>query len=438
MVHESISKTLFNFNQIQNIKPIYKIFDYLSPYDVCYLKEIATSYTIKEVKQKYQLIENLMNVRGFKKLGCGTNRMTFKCESNPDIVMKIAVDRTGMNDSPAELRNKQILGPYATDVYDVSDCGTVGLFERVEPITNVNDFLVHAGNIFDLLISLSLSGYIFKDVGNNSFMNYGIRKGFGAVILDYPYFYKKDPKKETCRNIFNGAICLGKVAFDKGFNTLRCTKCGKEYLLHELKDPNANLGIKIKGSNKGEIDMKITIKLKNGKTYVKNTGKETENIINDTGYDKYNIPSDEDLELEYKPPKNASLVVNMKDILGYKEEDNKQRTKSKKNNTKSKFIPENKKETSKSFNKKVEKIVEEHKETIDEDSTKAIITEDIINQLKDSMVSDEEVQQDYSEYEDEDIEEYREEDIIAEDETENQETFEKIKKQDKSNVYDEY
>ena len=36
------------------------------------------------------------------------------------------------------------------------------------------------------------------------------------------------------------------------------------------------------------------------------------------------------------------------------------------------------------------------------------------------------------------FEEYREEDIIAEDETENQETFEKIKKQDKSNVYDEY
>lgn len=439
MDYELFSKTLFNFNQIQNIKPIYKIFDYLSPYDVCYLKEIATSYTIKEVKQKYQLIENLMNVRGFKKLGCGTNRMTFKCESNPDIVMKIAVDRTGMNDSPAELRNKQILGTYATDIYDVSECGTVGLFERVEPITNVNDFLSNVDIIFNILFTLSRSGYIFKDVGNNSFMNYGIRKGAGPVILDYPYFYKKDPKKETCRNIFNGAICLGKVAFDKGFNTLRCTKCGKEYLLHELKDPNANLGIKIKGSNKGEIDMKITIKLKNGKTYVKNTGKETENIINDTGYDKYNIPSDEDLELEYKPPKNDSLVVNMKDILGYKEEeDNKQRTKSKKNKIKSKFIPENKKETSKSFNKKVEKIVEEHKETIDEDSTKAIITEDIINQLKDSMVSDEEVQQDYSKYEDEDIEEYREEDIIAEDETENQETFEKIKKQDKSNVYDEY
>lgn len=439
MEYELFSKTLFNFNQIQNIKPIYKIFDYLSPYDVCYLKEIATSYTIKEVKQKYQLIENLMNVRGFKKLGCGTNRMTFKCESNPDIVMKIAVDRTGMNDSPAELRNKQILGTYATDIYDVSECGTVGLFERVEPITNVNDFLSNVDIIFNILFTLSRSGYIFKDVGNNSFMNYGIRKGAGPVILDYPYFYKKDPKKETCRNIFNGAICLGKVAFDKGFNTLRCTKCGKEYLLHELKDPNANLGIKIKGSNKGEIDMKITIKLKNGKTYVKNTGKETENIINDTGYDKYNIPSDEDLELEYKSPKNDSLVVNMKDILGYKEEeDNKQRTKSKKNKIKSKFIPENKKETSKSFNKKVEKIVEEHKETIDEDSTKAIITEDIINQLKDSMVSDEEVQQDYSKYEDEDIEEYREEDIIAEDETENQETFEKIKKQDKSNVYDEY
>ena len=438
MDYESFSKTLFNFNQIQNLKPIYKIFDYLSPYDVCYLKEIATSYTIKEVKQKYQLIENLMNVRGFKKLGCGTNRMTFKCESNPDIVMKIAVDRTGMNDSPAELRNKQILGTYATDIYDVSDCGTVGLYERVLPITNVNDFLSNVDIIFNILFTLSRSGYIFKDVGNNSFMNYGIRKGAGPVILDYPYFYKKDPKKETCRNIFNGALCLGKVTFDKGFNTLRCTKCGKEYLLHELKDPNANLGIKIKGSNKGEIDMKITIKLTNGKTYVKNTGKETENIINHTGYDKYNIPSEEDLELECKH-KDGSLVVNMKDILGYKEEENnKQVSKSKKNNTKSKFIPERKKESSESFNKKVEKIVEEHKETIDEDSTKAIISEDIINQLKDSMIGVEEEQQDYSEYEDEDIEEYTEEEIIEKDETEDRETFEKIKKQDKSNVYDEY
>ena len=52
----------------------------------------------------------------------------------------------------------------------------------------------------------------------------------------------------------------------------------------------------------------------------------------------------------------------------------------------------------------------------------------------------EEEQQDYSEYEDEDedIEEYTEEEIIEKDETEDRETFEKIKKQDKSNVYDEY
>ena len=206
MDYELFSKTLFNFNQIQNIKPIYKIFDYLSPYDVCYLKEIATSYTIKEVKQKYQLIENLMNVRGFKKLGCGTNRMTFKCESNPDIVMKIAVDRTGMNDSPdnpAEYRNQNILKPFICKEFELSEFGEVGLFERVEPITNVNDFLSNVDIIFNILFTLSRSGYIFKDVGNNSFMNYGIRKGAGPVILDYPYFYKKDPKKETCRNIFN-------------------------------------------------------------------------------------------------------------------------------------------------------------------------------------------------------------------------------------------
>ena len=42
------------------------------------------------------------------------------------------------------------------------------------------------------------------DIGTNFFMNWGIRPGFGPVLLDYPYVYELDGNK--CVNHFFNLI----------------------------------------------------------------------------------------------------------------------------------------------------------------------------------------------------------------------------------------
>ena len=69
-------------------------------------------------------------------------------------------------------------------------------------------------------------------------MNYGLREGFGPVLLDYPYVFELDGRKLICNvpePFQPNGYCGGEIDYDIGYNNLICTKCGKRYLATELK-----------------------------------------------------------------------------------------------------------------------------------------------------------------------------------------------------------
>lgn len=245
----------FEFDRLQ-IPPMEY---FLSYQDVQALHSIATSVKLSSnIKMKYKMIDDIMRPRGFKRFAAGTNRVVYSYLEDTSFVVKIAVDRVGMQDNPAEFRNQQYLKPYVTKMFYISPCGTVGFSERVLPIKNKEEFKEIASDVFDLLVMKILGEYVVEDIGTKYFMNYGVRPGYGPVLLDYPYVYPLDGKKLFCTNILpdSGCICDGEIDYDEAFNNLVCTKCGKKYLACELRDENANnRSINIKGGN----TMKVSI-----------------------------------------------------------------------------------------------------------------------------------------------------------------------------------
>lgn len=217
------------------------IYNFLSFMDIDYLHQIAISDA--RTKVKYDLINQLMTSRGFKKFAAGTNRVVYSYLENDTFLVKIAIDKVGLRDSPAEFMNQALLQPYVTKCFEVTPCGTVGVFERVTPITSIEQFETVADYVFGALDSIN-GKYIMDDIGCKYFMNWGIREGWGPCILDYPYLYELDARKAYCNSVdrITGAHCGGEIEYDKGFNDLVCTKCGRRYLARDLqKDIKENL-----------------------------------------------------------------------------------------------------------------------------------------------------------------------------------------------------
>lgn len=212
---------------------------YLSPQDIEALRKIATSVKLAgKIREKYKMIDNIMRARGFKRFAAGTNRVVYSFYEDPSFLVKIAVDRVGMQDNPMEYQNQFFLKPYVAKMFCISPCGTVGFAERVIPIKNIAEFKEIASDVFDILVTKFLGKYVVEDVGTKYFMNWGIRIGHGPVLLDYPYVYKLDGKKLYCNEFlpdFN-CICNGEIDYNSGFNHLVCGRCGKIYLAVDLRD----------------------------------------------------------------------------------------------------------------------------------------------------------------------------------------------------------
>jgi len=229
--------------------------------DINQLKYIATSIRLSgDINKKYKLIDTVMASRNFKRFAGGTNRLVYTHYEVPSIVIKVAVDVQGQKDSPNEYVNQQFIKPYCCKVFEVSPCGTVGLFERVDRITSRYEFVSVADDIFDMITTKLIGKYVLEDFGTNFMFNYGIRRGFGPVILDFPYVYELDGAKLYCSSqLDNGEICEGEVDYDSGFNFLRCTKCGKIYSARDLSKPPKNGGMFIHARKRGQINMDIAI-----------------------------------------------------------------------------------------------------------------------------------------------------------------------------------
>ena len=232
---------------------------YLTPQDVESLRRIATSLRLSsKIELKYKMIDDIMRNRGFKRFSAGTNRVVYSFLEDDRFVVKIAVDKVGMQDNPLEYQNQALLKPYCTKMFYISPCGTVGFAERVLPIKNRREFKEIASDVFDILINKILGKYVMEDIGTKYFMNYGIRRNDGPVLLDYPFIYKLDGKKLFCNKTHpvSNEPCNGEIDYDAGFNHLVCTRCGKIYLASDLRDDSIDNKIIIKGG----IQMKIVLK----------------------------------------------------------------------------------------------------------------------------------------------------------------------------------
>ena len=270
------------------IRTPFHIYNFLTYQDIAYLNQIARSNKLAgNPSKKKQLITQLMEARGFKKLDCGTNRIVFKFMEDQSFLIKVAFDKVALHDNIREYNNQEYLKPFCAKCFEVTPCGTVGLFERVYAVKSREEFASIAYTVFDIIVNCFLGKFVLADFGTKFYKNWGVREGAYPVILDYPYLYeldggklfcnKEDPSSET-------GYCGGEIDYDDGFNFLVCKKCGKRYLASELSKENRNKNILVTG--KEETRMKIQITKRDGtvlnlgetnetKTYKKYDKKET-------------------------------------------------------------------------------------------------------------------------------------------------------------------
>lgn len=258
----------FNFDML-TAPPLLAL---LTPQDINDLNRIARSVKLAgKIDEKYKLIDQIMTNRGFVKLHAGTNRVVYRFIEDQRFVIKVAIDRVGLGDNPAEYKNQFLLKPFVTKVFEVSPCGTVGLFERVDPIMSREEFLSVADDIFNLITKFFVGKYVLEDFGSHYFMNWSLRKGYGPVLLDFPYVYELDGNKLYCnakpipgrRDI----VCGGEIDYDDGFNNLICTKCGRPYQARDLKKAEENKLIIVGGKKTMRVQIKI------GKDIILDSGK---------------------------------------------------------------------------------------------------------------------------------------------------------------------
>ena len=256
MLSRKVTLDEFSFEKL-TAPPIYSRF---TPTDIGDLYTLANSvkYSSK-LAFKYKSIDEIMKRRGCEKFVSGTNRITYRPYESNQYLFKIAFDSIGLGDNPAEFRNQQFLKPFVTKLFEVDTTGVLACVERVNAITNREEFFSVAPDIYQAINAWFVGEYVLADFGSKFFMNWGVRDNFGPVLLDFPYVYKLDGNKLFCRakNPYSPTgCCEGEIDYDDGFNNLICTKCGTIYKAKELEKKehegmlfvrDAKGGLKMKG-----------------------------------------------------------------------------------------------------------------------------------------------------------------------------------------------
>lgn len=241
------------------------ILNYLTMEDISKLNYLATSPKFaSKIEYKREEIDKILRNRGFKYFHAGTNRVAYSYLEDQSFLLKVALDRVGMQDNPREFYNQHLLKPFVTKVFDVDPSGTVATVERVQPITSLQEFSFIAEDVFDLLNKFILGKYVVDDIGIKAFRNFGLRGGvscsasFGPVLLDYPYVYELDGNKLICKQVLeNGMVCNGLIDYTEDFNYIHCTKCNKRYSARDLESKIQKREIISKGTSGYEFKIKL-------------------------------------------------------------------------------------------------------------------------------------------------------------------------------------
>ena len=290
------------------------ILQVLTPQDISRLNYIAKSKKLSsQPTVKLKMIKDIMEARGFKRLAGGTNRIAYKYMEDQRFVIKVAYDHVGLSDNLCELYNQHILKPFCTKVFEVSPCGTVGLFERVTPVTNREQFYNISADIFDIIVNRFLGKYILADFGTKFFLNWGVRKNAHPVILDFPYVYELDGAKLYCNRpdvTTESGFCGGEIDYDDGFNNLRCTKCGKTFMASELRLAleNKNNDIII-----SQEDMNMIVNVYKGDELIQSVDSTRETST----YKRDRFGRRKETPLEYrtrKRQKNFSVIIEREEV----------------------------------------------------------------------------------------------------------------------------
>ena len=280
----------FEYDQLW-APPIMSIF---TPQDIQELIKIATSIRYNgNINKKYELIDAIMKRRGFRKAHCGTNRVVYNFLESPTFVAKVAVDKVGMKDSPAEYINQRYFQPFCCKIFEVDPSGVLAFVERVNPISSIEEFISIADDVFNMMVTKIIGKYVVDDLGTDTYMNFGVRQNsngytFGPVIIDFPYVYELDGAKLKCQtpllNSFTGMMepCGGDIDYDAGFNHLICTKCGREYKAMDLAKDTTDIKFEYDSEDK-EILKKIKHRVRtrlvdNGKVII-DSGRSTNQYI---------------------------------------------------------------------------------------------------------------------------------------------------------------
>lgn len=261
--------------------PIMSIF---TQEDINELYRIATSLKYNgNIEKKYELIDSVMRSRGFVKAHSGTNRVVYNFLELPTFIAKVAIDKVGMKDNPAEFKNQNYFKPFCCKIFEVDQTGVIAFVERVNPITSLEEFLSVSDDIFNLMVTKIIGKYVVDDLGASKFMNYGLRYNangctFGPVIIDFPYAYELDGAKLICKKpikLPNGEeiTCDGEIDYDEGLDGLICTKCGRKYKALDLQKHDKNVLVMYNSDKKGaNVKMRSRIVDDNG------------NVIMDSGF----------------------------------------------------------------------------------------------------------------------------------------------------------
>lgn len=256
----------FDFDMLQGPS----VYDFFSQDDINQLNKIATSARLSgNMRKKLNMIDAIMKSRGFRKFAGGTNRVVYTHYEFPSIVAKVAIDRVGLGDNPAEFRNQEFLKPFVAKCFSISPDGVIAICEKVLPITNLSEFESVSDYIFQIIVFKILGKYVIDDIGVEYFLNWGIRVGSFPCLLDYPYLYKLNSSKLKCHrcDTKTGNIpCNGDIDYDEGFNHLVCTKCGTVYKAKELGLSLINDLDKFM-ILKGEKIMKVTVVMSDGREF---------------------------------------------------------------------------------------------------------------------------------------------------------------------------
>ena len=244
------------------------------------IKLVVTNPKIKFFKDKFRILAGILNPLGYILAHAGTNRVVFQPQFDDSFVVKIGLDIAGLTNNPNEIVNQKYLKPFVCKCFDTTDDGVIGTFERVVPIENLYQLWSVREDIFDIMRAIT-KRFIIDDFGTEAFKNWGVRKGFGPVLLDYADMYILDKDTAYCRKPIDWhstAVCGGELGYTPGYNKIMCKKCGG---IGKAKQYKGKEKLSVYVPSRG-IDMGIKCTIKVGGKTVFSTEEGFTNQINES------------------------------------------------------------------------------------------------------------------------------------------------------------